>query len=639
MKKRRAQKRSKTARAKGKGASAAEKTKAAEPKTASDPIELRKECLAILFLVVMVLIPYAQVLTFDFVFYDDNTYVFDNPHVKEGLNSETFIWAFTNNDAYYFHPLTWLSHLLDCRLYGLNAGAHHFTSLLFHAINTVLLFWVLRRMTGQYWPSMFAAALFGVHPLHVESVAWVSERKDVLSALFWIAGMGAYTRFVRDRSVVSYVAVVAMFILAIMSKPMVVTFPFALVLLDYWPLNRFDDLKQGNTKKDVSEWFKRAMWLTLEKAPLFVLCFISAASTFFMQQAGGNLAHGQSVALHDRIANAFVAYSVYVGKTLWPFHLAPFYPHPGARPFWQTGLALVVLLCITLPVLLSWRKRPYLIVGWLWFIGTLVPVIELIQAGDFAYADRYSYIPSIGLSLMLFYWMSDLVQLGRVPKKIFVGAGFVWTVLLMGCTVFQAHLWRDTVPLFNHTLKVTSTNYIAHNSLGLVLMGENKLEEAKAHFQKALEIKSDELPPHNNLGLILMEQGNFEEAKTHFLRAVRIKPDFVKAVNNLGVVLFNLGQPEEAKERFLDALKLEPNSAKANLGLGSVLVHQRKYNEGVTYLKKAIALNPNLVEAHINLGVALRSQGHLDAAKSCFLKALEIDPDSAVAKKQLESVR
>jgi len=632
MKKRGKRERSEMARSKAKGASAAEETAAVMPHTASDSIGFRGECLAVLLLVVAVLIPYGQVLGFDFLSCDDNAYVFENPQVMAGLNAKTFVWAFTNSVALYFHPLTWLSHILDCQMYGLNAGGHHFTSLLIHTINTVLLFWVLRRMTGQFWPSVFAAALFGVHPLHVESVAWVSERKDVLSALFWIAGMGAYTRFVRVRSVGSYLLVVATFLLALMSKPMVVTFPFALLLLDYWPLNRFSDLKPGRA------WFVRAMRLALEKAPLFALCIAGAASTFIMQQAGGSLEHGKSVVLHDRIANAFVAYAVYIGKTIVPFHLAPFYPHPGARPFWQIGLALLVLSCITLPVVAAWRKRPYLIVGWLWFIGTLIPVIELVQAGGFAYADRYTYIPSVGLSIMLFYGVADAVQWGRLPKKVFVGVGTAWMVLLMICTAFQAHLWRDTISLMEHTLQVTSANYAAHSGLGVALMRQKKFDEAKAHFLKALEIMPD-LVSHYNLGVILLNQGNLDEAKVHFLKAIEIKPDYVAALNNLGIVLLNQGQLDEAKRSFLKAIELEPDSAAAHVGLGCVLMNQKRYDECKVYLLKAIELEPDFVDAHINLGVLLRYQGHLDEAKAHFQKALEIKPDSITARKNLEEMR
>ncbi len=494
-------------------------------------------CLALVLACIAI---YGQTLTHQFINYDDSLYVTRNPEVQAGLHLKSVGWAFVTGRAMYFHPLTWLSHMLDCTLYGLHPWGHHLTNLLFHAAASVLLFLVLRMLTGTLWRSAAVAALFAVHPLHVESVAWIAERKDVLSACFWMLALGAYGLYARRSGALRYAAVTAAFVLGLMSKPMVVTLPFVLLLLDYWPLERMD--------RDVPfrSMARRTLWLAGEKLPLFVVTVLSCASTMVMQAGANNLAFSAKVPFGARCANAVVVYVIYLVKTVWPFGLAVYYPHPITHPLWQVAGAAVILAAITLFCLRHARRRPYLAVGWLWYLGTLVPVIELVQAGAFSHADRYTYLPSIGLFIMVAWGMADLASLWRVPARAVAAVSCAALSALTVCAGVQTSYWRDSATLFRHALAVGQKSSTALHSLAKVAMDQQRYEEAKTWLKEALELDPEYVMALNNLAVCLIYQGQYEQAEPLLRKALEIDPQYLSALTNMSGVLNQLGRSQEA---------------------------------------------------------------------------------------------
>ncbi len=494
---------------------------------------------------------YGQTLWHGFVNYDDNLYVTENPQVQGGLHLKSIGWAFVTEKAFYFHPLTWMSHMLDCSLYGMNAGGHHFTNLFFHALASVLLFLALRFLTGAFWPSAAVAMLFAVHPLHVESVAWIAERKDVLSAVFWMLALGAYGLYVRRPGPVRYAAIAAAFILGLMSKPMVVTLPFVLLLLDYWPLDRVDRSASWGTM------VRRMGWLALEKTPLFLITAVSCVSTVIMQIRGNNLEASEKFPILARCANALVVYVLYLVKSVWPSGLAVFYPHPISRPMWQVAGAALVLAAITLFCLREIRRRPYLIVGWLWYLGVLLPVIELVQAGKFSHADRYTYLPSIGVFIMAAWGAADLAAAWRVPKRAVAAVSCAALAALAVCAGFQTAHWRDSGTLFRHALDVGQVSTNALNNLGGFTMNQRRYEEAKTYLKRALEKDPKFLSALNNLGACLMYQKDYAGAEAPLRKALEVDPNDYAATKNLGSTLSKLGRQEEASRYLQKAQELE----------------------------------------------------------------------------------
>ncbi len=460
---------------------------------------MRRELIVCLLLLSVTLAVYWQIGDHQFTNYDDTLYVTDNPHVKPGLAGGSVIWAFTATEEANWHPLTWLSHMVDCQLFGLRPRGHFLTSLFLHLANVLLLFAVLKRMTGALWRSAFVSALFALHPLHVESVAWVAERKDVLSTLFWLLTMLAYARYVERPTRARYVLTLVAFTLGLMAKPMLVTLPFVLLLLDYWPLDRMayggkgDDPPKRTRKRTHScEQRLPLSRLVWEKIPFFALAAISSVVTFSFQQRAGAMADMEIFPLSSRIANALVSYLRYMGKIIWPSDLAVLYPHPGTSlPLWWGAAAGLALLGLSILVVLVIRRRPYLAVGWLWYVGTLVPVIGLVQVGVQAYADRYTYVPLIGLFIMIAWGVPDLV--GRWAQTRTVLAVLAATALaaLTACTWIQLGYWKDSVSLFTHTLQVTTKNYVAHNNLGNALADRGEVEAAISQYTEALRIKPD----------------------------------------------------------------------------------------------------------------------------------------------------
>jgi tetratricopeptide (TPR) repeat protein len=487
-----------------------------------------------ILLLIITLAPYWAVSGFDFLVYDDYSYVTNNPVVREGLSVRGLSWAFTTFHASNWHPLTWLSHMLDVELFGVDAGWHHRVNVLFHLANTLLVFWVLRGMTGTTWRAFFVAALFGVHPLHVESVAWVAERKDVLSTFFWILTTAAYLRYVRRPGTGRYLVVLASFVLGLFSKPMVVTLPFVLLLLDWWPLGRMTGGEQapalGSFLRD------RLPRLALEKLPLLLLSTISCAVTYFAQTQGE--AVEMAVSLWVRIQNALLAYATYLWKTLWPVSLVILYPHPGSSV--PSGKAMAAGILLTLLTAASIRlavRRPHLLVGWFWYLGTLIPVIGLVQVGVQSLADRYTYIPLLGIFIAVSWELNALRE--RLHPHRFLTAvvpALVLSVLVVISSI-QVGSWRNSVTVFRHALEFTSNNWVAHINLGWALEQEGKLDEAMFHYRESIRIHPRNPYAHNNLGYVLHLQGRTNEAILHYMEALRLKPNYVSARKNLESII------------------------------------------------------------------------------------------------------
>ena len=524
-----------------------------------------------------------QLHNYDFVHYDDNKYITENENVKAGLTTDSITWAFTTGHAVNWHPLTWLSHMLDCQLFGTNPGWHHLTNLLLHITNTLLLFAVLKRMTGALWQSAFVAAAFALHPLHVESVAWISERKDVLSTLFWMLTMAAYQRYVRRPGTSRYLLTLLVFAMGLMAKPMLVTLPFVLLLLDYWPLGRFGlgqavrDTNRPNLQTtDAYPQRKPFIRLAWEKVPFFILSAISSIVTFLVQRSGGAVTITGILPLKIRIINAFISYLGYIVKCFWPSRLAVYYPHPGEKlSMWHAAVA-ALLLAISILVICLAQKHKYLPVGWLWYLGTLVPVIGLVQVGAQAMADRYTYIPLIGLFIIIAWGLPELLAKWRY-RKIALGASMLMVLLVLSiCTWFQVGHWRNSITLFEHALDVTSENWMVHNNLGVVFNRCNEIDKAIEHCAEAVRIEPDYAEGHYNLGIALFRKGKVNNAIISWSETVRLDPAHHKAHNNLGAAFSQLGKVEQAIEHWREAVRLNPNDALARRNLESALSRQRK---------------------------------------------------------------
>jgi protein O-mannosyl-transferase len=646
------------------------------------------------------LVCYWPVTTHSFVGLDDHQYICDNPEVKAGVTWSGILWAFRSGYASNWHPLTWISHMGDCQLYGLNPAGHHLTNLLFHTINTLLLFLLLQRMTGSLWRSACVAALFAWHPLHVESVAWASERKDVLSTLFFLLTLWAYVRYT-EKSVTSnqwsvtsnqasatpgsddgqrttdsgsriphpasryYVLSLLFFALGLMSKPMLVTLPFVLLLLDFWPLQRLRlPVFQGSRfEVPFPAPESSTLWqLIREKLPFFALALGASVVTYLVQRTGGAVFSIGVLPFQTRVANALVGYVRYASQTLWPAHLAVIYPYSRHLAVGLTVAAALLLGGLFLLFLFRARRYPVLVVGWLWWLGTLVPTIGLVQVGSQSMADRYMYIPSIGLFLLIVWGLDAL--LGSWPyKRCLLGAA--GTLALGGCLVCTWHqlkYWQDSERLFRHAIAATRNNYVAYDWLGIALEAAGKFDEALAcHFEA---VRLDPLYPetqyrlgtalmkrgrldeavqhltaavkndpafaraHINLGKALLEQGKLTEAAEHLSKAVQLASDDAEAHYNLGTVLFLQGKVDEAILSFSEALRLKPDYGQAHGNLGIALMKQGKLGEGATHLAAAARLNPDNPEAHYNLGLAILELNHPREAAEQFTEALRLNPNA-----------
>ncbi|MFZ4438794.1 MAG: tetratricopeptide repeat protein [Syntrophales bacterium] len=526
-------------------------------------------------LALIIVIPFYQTSQFKFVIYDDSVYILGNKNIQAGFDRSSVFWAFTSLFSSNWQPLTWLSLMLDYKMYGTSAGGYHVTNVLIHLVNTLLLFIIFGRMTGRLWESGFVAALFAVHPLHVESVAWVTERKDVLSAMFWLLTMAAYAYYVDNPSLKRYGWVLIAFCLGLMSKPMLVTLPLILLLLDYWPLRRF----QGCA-------FVVNQFLILEKIPLVALSAVVGALTIYGQGSSGALKSLGEIGLSDRMVNAVVSYGAYVAKMLWPVNLACFYPYQTsiALSILLSSVVLLVALCV-----LSFRyiqTAPYLAMGWFWYLITLLPVCGIIQVGEQAMADRYTYIPMIGLFIIIAWGIPELLK-GNPYYRYFIPVVAGTTILLLVILTFkQTGVWKDSRSLFEHAIAVTERNYMAHNNLGAYLMGHNRFSEAATHFESVVQIKPYNEKYLNNLGIALFRQNRYDEAMTYYLRAIAINPRLADTYYNAGdVCLFN-GRDNEALEYYKKALHLLPGNAVAENNVTEILNRQEKRNREINNLSK-----------------------------------------------------
>jgi tetratricopeptide (TPR) repeat protein len=620
------------------------------------------------FLAGIVWLVFGRTCGFEFINYDDNSYVYSNAAVTQGMTLKGVAAAFSCQATDNWVPLTTLSHMLDCQFYGLNAGGHHLTNVLLHMATAILLFLVLARMTGTVWRSALVAAVFAIHPLRVESVAWVSERKDVLSGLFFMLTLGAYVRYVRKpRKLIGYLMVLFLFALGLMSKPVLVTLPVVLLLLDYWPLNRFATAAPLTAKTGLADWWgnlSNTARLVLEKIPLLALSLASCIPTVLAEKPGI-----QTVAtfpLPLRIENALVSCLIYIGQMFYPARLAVFYPYPAnGLPVWEVAGALIALAAISLAVWFWRREHPYLLTGWLWYLVILIPVIGLIQVGGQARADRHTYLSQIGLYVMLVWLAADLAD--RVRYRVWVPASCA--ILVLGLLTWRARAqtayWINTETLQAHTLDCTIDNPVAHNCLGLNLYDKGRVDEAivqyqdalrisprydDAHdnlgnallqkgevgkaiseYQEALSINPGLAGAHYNLGNALRQQGRVEEAISEYQAALKLDPGMVNAWNNLGLALAQNGQVDDAIQQYRKALEIDPRNADACDNLGDALAQTGQAEPAAAEFQEALKLDPKNVEAHNNLGNLLGQAGRVDEAVSQYQAALKLDPDYANA--------
>ncbi len=595
-----------------------------------------------LLLVVVTLALYNPVSRNGFVNFDDDRYVTDNPEVRAGFHWSTVSWAFTSLDQANWHPLTWLSHALDCQLYQLNPVGHHYTSLLLHAANTLLLFLILQWFTGYTARSLMVAALFAVHPLNVESVAWLAERKNVLSMFFFLLALAAYGWYVRQPSIARYMAVMVLFAAGLMSKPMVITLPLALLLLDYWPLGRM--ARGGTTLRQAQGWplsvqaerGSAVVWpawkLCLEKLPLLALSAGSALVTMKAQRAGGAVLTSAARDPLLRIENAAVSYVLYVKNAIWPFHLAALYPYPHAIPAWKVAASLLLLIAITGAVLQN-REQRYLVCGWFWFLGTMVPMLGLIQVGNQAMADRYAYLPMIGLFVMIVWGSADWARARQRSANLMVAVGFTALLAFATLTHIQLRYWHDDYALWSHTLAVTKDNFVAENNLAAALTRVGRPDEAIVHFRTAAALEPGDPASQFNLGIYAQEHGDLQQAAARYTNALRLATDTqirASAYANLGTVYFAQRDYPDARQSFDSALKLKPAFPAALLDMG--LIEQKTaqnsadWNRVANCFARFVDAVPSDV-GYVLLSHALRQAGRISEANLAYQQAVSRSSD------------
>jgi len=631
----------------------------------------RRNFLICLCLAIATAVVYSPVRHAQFLNYDDNQYVTENPHVESGLTPRNLVWAFTASYAGNWHPLTWISHMLDCQLFGLDSPAHHLVNVSFHIANALLLFFVLNQMTAAPWRSAFVAALFALHPSHVESAAWVAERKDVLSGFFWMLTMWAYGRYANEFAVrgsrftvkhstvpdapspitdhqsslsdprpspiahrpsprAFYALTLVFFALGLMAKPMVVTLPLVLLLLDYWPLERTPWTKSA-ARNQAPVPLRR---LVREKLPFLVLAAVACAVTFRVQRLGGAVLPLEDYPISERVANTVVSYVRYVGMILWPTGLAVFYPRQ-IWPWHVVAGASAVLVAVSGWTIWRARRAPQFLTGWLWYLGTLVPVIGLVKVGLQSMADRYTYLPSIGLFIMVAWSVPSGLMERRASRVVAATAS---AIVLVSCgilTWIQVRYWRNSETLLRHALSVTSNNFVAHSNLGADLADQGKLADAIAEYRAALRIRPDDAKIHGNLGIALAKQGRIDEAMAEYATALRIDPNCAEAHNSWGLALAAQGRLADAIAEYQAALRADPDLAEAHNNLGTALARQGKIDESAAEYAEALQINPYYAEAHYNLANLMIGHGRIPEAEAEYEAALRINPDYAEAHNNL----
>jgi tetratricopeptide (TPR) repeat protein len=560
---------------------------------------------------------FGQTLTHGFINYDDDSYVYANPVVTGGLTLKGIVWIFTHGSYSLYHPLTMLSLMADHQVYGLHAGGYHLTNVLLHTASGILLFLILRQMTGALWRSGFVAAVFAIHPLRVESVAWVAERKDVLSVFFFMLTLAAYVRYVRKpHSLGRYLTMAALFVLALLSKPTVVTLPFVLLLLDYWPLQRTESRKLSV--------------LVLEKIPLLALAAGTCAITVLTaEKLVASYAH---VSMPLRISNAVVSYAVYLRQMIWPEGLAVLYPFPrNGVPGWDVALAGALLVAFSAIAWSERRKQPWLLTGWFWYLVMLLPMIGIVQVGLFSHSDRYTYLSQIGLYVAITWWAAE----SRVSRAALAGLMTGALVMLMVCAWKQTASWKSSETVWVQALASTTGNYVAQGNFGNVLILQRRLDEAMVHYQEALKINPDYAESRDNIGNVFLVKGQMDEAIANYQKALKIRPDFAEAHFGMATALQQKGRTNEAIDHFQRTVEINPEFAEAQVNLANLLLATGRLDEAMVHYQMALTVNTNNADAHNNLGFCFFQRGRMREAFSQYQEALQIQPSNPSAQNNL----
>jgi len=574
----------------------------------------------IIFLIVTSFAAFGRIAGNDFINLDDNEYITENSHIQSGINPESIKWAFTAVVLANWHPITWLSHILDWSLFGANASGHHLVSLLLHIGAVIFLFLFLNKTTNNIWPSAFAAALFALHPLRMESVAWAAERKDVLSMFFGMACLYAYAFYAENSKLSRYILSLILFALALMSKPMMVTLPFVLMLLDYWPLGRWQKEISAPVKSR-SHLTGRLLW---GKAPFIFLTIGSSIVTLWAQNKGGAVVSMERIPLLKRVTNAIISYIAYLEKTFCPVNLAVVYPYELSLPLWKVIISVLILMLITVIVIYYIKKLPFLFVGWFWYLGTLIPVIGLVQVGSQAMADRYTYLPSIGIAIMLAWGIPLLFSRADIRKKILFPAGIAVLAVLAVVTWKQSGYWENSIELFSHTLRVTKNNYLVHNNRGFTYDNLGQYQLAISDFNKAISLKEDYADAYYNRGRSYYKMGHYQHATEDYNKVIRLKPGYAYAYNNRGIIYGGLGQYQLAVEDFNKAIILKRDYTDAYNNRGVTYTNMGQYQRAIDDYNEVIRRQSNNANAYNNRGLVYFMQGNgnlgcSDAQKACAL--------------------
>ena len=600
------------------------------------------------FLIVIILFSYSQVLHFDYVNLDDDVNVYENKHIQSGFTLESIKWAFTSSYWGTWQPMVWLSFMLNYRLHGISPGWFHLTNVFLHFFNTLLLYFILKRMTGFHYRSAFVACIFAIHPIHVESVAWITERKDVLSTFWGMLSIWCYIRYTENRKILRYVPVFLFMGFSLMAKPMLVTLPFVLLLFDYWPLKRMElielheEIHNTGYLPAVGSLFsttaRRLPFLILEKIPLFLLSVLSCIITVYVSKEGGAIKSLSYFPITVRISNALVSYVAYLQKIIWPFDLIVFYPHPGKILIGKTIVAIVLLVSFTLFVLRKIKDAPWLFVGWFIFIGTLLPVIGIVQLGGHAMADRFVYFPSIGVYIIIAWGVHSLTGQSNGNIKSFLAALTVCFLLILAMAAWkQVGYWRDSETLFKHALSVSEDNYIANNNYGIVLRNRGKTDDAIKHFKKAIANKGNYVIAMNNLGVALESIGKPDPAIFYYQTAIQINPNYPDPYVNLAFILLHKGQYDDAFELCNKALNINPELESAYSLLGDIAAAKGDLQQAISFYNKAIEMNPSSHFAHNRIGAAFLKQDRFTKAITHFREALRYSPHDGNYQKNLET--
>ena len=585
---------------------------------------------------------YENVRNHEFINFDDDLYVTENTIVKKGLTVESIRWAFQINDKGYWQPLTWLSHMTDCELFGLDPAAHHLHNLMIHLANVLLLFSALYRLTGRFYTSAFVAALFAVHPLNVDSVAWIAERKNLLSTFFGIGSLLLYVRYIDRPNLARYTLVFISYLLGLMVKPMLVTLPFVFLLLDFWPLNRTQFFARTGRGFDLEAEKPVVQQTTIsrlivEKIPLLALSCGSVCMSILSTQHINVMVGAETVPMTLRIGNALVSYLGYVCKMIWPFNLAVYYPFPDTVPLWSSIGAGVLLIAVTLLFIRWLAIKPYLTIGWFWYLGTLVPVIGIVQGGLWpAMADRWAYVPLIGLFIIVSWGLTDIAVKWRHGKTALILLAISIITFFGVSTRTQLQYWRNSTILFGHALAVTENNAVSQNNLANALVNKGDLTKAISHYKESIRLKPDHAKAYNNLGIALAKQGQIKDAIRMYSEAIRLNPGYAEAYNNFGAALTEQGLADKAIQNYSRALELKPDYAEAHNNLGVALKKQGQMPEAAKHYYKALSLDPAYATPHYNLGLAYFQFGKVKKAIYHFQKALQINPSYRDARKSLK---